>query len=111
MSMRHTDWESRKGSGRATHEAHYDVIQTALQGQLPGETQEIFAFLNGGGLKQIAGMLVEDCKDGWNETNPLKAWELRGQVIGYIATEILMTFIPIAGLVLKGGKVVDFLSS
>lgn len=92
----------------------YNVIQTALQGQLLNRVQEIYAFIAGGGLKQIADMLVGEFKAGWDHKNPLKAWEFRGQVIGYVATEIITTFIPIAGIVLKAakaGKVVAFLSS
>ncbi|WP_291432164.1 DUF4157 domain-containing protein [Deinococcus sp.] len=92
----------------------YNVIQTALQGQLLNKVQEIYAFLVGGGLKEIANMLVGDFKAGWDNKNPLKAWGYRGQVIGYVATEIIVTFIPIAGIVLKAakaGKVLAFLSS
>ncbi|WP_233218689.1 eCIS core domain-containing protein [Deinococcus arcticus] len=92
--------------------AIYGVIQTALQGHLLAKIGEIYAFLAGGGLKQIAELLIADFKAGWNNQNPLSAWTFRGRVIGYAVTEILMTFIPIAGLVLKAakaGKVASFL--
>ncbi|WP_233555332.1 eCIS core domain-containing protein [Deinococcus sp. RM] len=94
--------------------AIYDVIQTALQGHLMARIGEVYAFLAGGGLKQMADLLVAEFKAGWDNKNPLKAWEFRGQVIGYVATEILSTFIPIAGLALKAaklGKVTAFLAS
>ncbi|KQR15472.1 transposase [Deinococcus sp. Leaf326] len=94
--------------------AIYNVIQTALQGNLMAKIGEIYTFLVEGGLKQVANLLVAEFKAGWDNKNPLKAWEYRGQVIGYVATEILTTFIPIAGLVLKAakaGKVMAFLSS
>ena len=94
--------------------AIYNVIQTALQGNLMAKIGEIYTFLVDGGLKQVANLLVAEFRAGWDNKNPLKAWEYRGQVIGYVATEILTTFIPIAGLVLKAakaGKVMAFLSS
>jgi len=94
--------------------AMYSVIQTALQGNLLARIGEIYAFLAGGGLKQMADLLIADFKAGWNDRNPLSAWTFRGRVIGYAVTEILMTFIPIAGLVLKAakaGKVASFLGS
>jgi hypothetical protein len=94
--------------------AMYDILQTALQGHLLAKVGEIYAFVAGGGLKQLADLLVAEFKAGWNNKNPLNAWEFRGRVVGYVAAEILTTFIPIAGLALKAaklGKVTAFLGS
>lgn len=83
----------------------YNVIETALKGQLLSKIEQVYDFLASGGLKQMADMLVGEFKAGWDNKNPLKAWEFRGQTIGYVVTEIITAFIPVAGLLLKTGKI------
>lgn len=83
----------------------YNVIETALKGQLLNKIEQVYDFLAGGGLKQVADMLVGEFRAGWDNKNPLKAWEFRGQTIGYVVTEIVTAFIPIAGILLKTSKI------